>query len=88
MGDLNDFEFSATLRILEDTGMRNLVGLLPERERYSYIHEGNAQTLDHVLVDPKLLPFATLDIVHVNAEFPARERASDHDPLLLRLRLP
>ena len=58
---------------------------LPPAERYSYIFEGASQDLDHVLVNAALRDIASLDIVHLNAEFPLAERASDHDPLLLRL---
>lgn len=66
--------------------MINLVDGLPEAERYSYIYEGNSQTLDHILVDHKLAKRAKLDIVHINADFmEAHGRVSDHDPLLAQL---
>lgn len=87
MGDLNDFEFSPVMQILEEAGLVNPLLSLPEEERYSYIHEGNAQTLDHILVSPAISAYE-YDIVHVNAEYPTSQRASDHDPVLIRLRLP
>jgi uncharacterized protein len=87
MGDLNDFEYSETLWILEQAGLYNMHSTLPAHERYSFIHEGNAQALDHILVTPALARVAEYDIVHVNVEFPAEQRGSDHDPPLLRLRL-
>lgn len=87
IGDLNDFEFSNVLRTLQEAGLSNPAFKLPAEERYSYIHDGNAQMLDHILLSPALV-VSDFDIVHVNAEFPPEMRASDHDPLLLRLRLP
>lgn len=87
LGDLNDFEFSVTLRTLAGNALRNLFETLPQRERYTYIFEGNSQALDHILVSRAL--FASLvkfDVVHINAEFV--EQASDHDPPLAIFRLP
>ena len=62
LGDLNDFDFSETLRVVEQgpstssgPELVNLWSLLPRSERYSYIFQGNAQTLDHILVSPALL---------------------------------
>jgi predicted extracellular nuclease len=85
-GDLNDFEFSDTVSILKGTLLQDLIDTLPLNERYSYVFEGNSQTLDHVLSTPALLanPHA-FDVVHVNAEF--ADQASDHDPAVLRLTL-
>jgi hypothetical protein len=59
---------------------------LPENERYSYVFEGNSQTLDHILTSDALfaVPFV-FDPVHVNAEF--ADQASDHDPSVVRLTL-
>jgi len=92
LGDLNDFDFSDTLQVLErgrsnDTRFElvNLWRGLPRAERYSYIFEGNAQTLDHILVSPNLLRTRpALDPVHLNSEF--FEQESDHEPLVSRLR--
>ena len=66
-----------------------LVTTLPENERYSYIFDGNAQVLDHILLSAHLAAtaLAGFDIVHVNAEFADVNRASDHDPSLVRLAL-
>src|SRR5207247_220646 len=55
LGDLNDFEFSDTVHILEGGGaLSDLSDTLPQNERYSYVFEGNSQDLDHVLVSPSL----------------------------------
>jgi predicted extracellular nuclease len=84
MGDLNDFEFSGTLDILESAPLANLMETLPKRERYSYVFDGNSQTLDQILVTRALRSGAEYDSVHVNAEF--YDQASDHDPQVARLR--
>jgi len=61
----------------------NLIDTLPEEERFSFIFQGNSQTLDHVLATQNLSPEALVDIVHVNSEFAATDqRASDHDPIV------
>ena len=88
LGDFNEFAFVSPLKILERS-LHNLTRKLPPSERYTYIFEGNAQSLDHVLVSPSLSASAEVDIVHVNAEFAeTAARASDHDPILARLKLP
>ena len=53
LGDFNEFAFVSPLRILERS-LYNLTRNLPPSERYTYIFEGNAQSLDHVLVSPSL----------------------------------
>jgi predicted extracellular nuclease len=85
-GDLNDFQFSDTVSILKGTILDDLVDTLPENERYSYVFEGNSQTLDHILTSGGLFskPFV-YDIVHVNSEF--ADQASDHEPSVVRITL-
>jgi len=85
-GDLNDFEFSDTVSILKSGVLHDLMDTLPQNERYSYVFEGNSQTLDHILTSDALfgVPFV-FDPVHVNAEF--ADQASDHDPSVVRLTL-
>lgn len=79
LGDLNDFEFSPPLAILEGNELNTLIETLPQNERYTYVFEGNSQTLDHILISDSIFnrPFA-YDVVHVNSEF--AEQASDHEP--------
>ena len=86
IGDLNDFEFSRPLTILEAAGLTTLIETLPQSERYSYVFDGNSQTLDHMQVSDGLL--ATLiefDSVHANSEF--ADQISDHDPQAARFGL-
>jgi hypothetical protein len=100
LGDLNEFEFEEPMQVLEgdlafdgetvtdadDVVLTNLTFQLPDNERYSYIFEGNSQSLDHILVSDALRDGALFDAVHVNAEF--ADGASDHDPILASLLLP
>ena len=79
LGDLNDFQFSDTVSILESAGLHPLIDDLPVNERYSYVFDGNSQAIDHTLVAGGLLSRPhEYDPVHVNAEF--FDQVSDHDP--------
>jgi len=83
IGDLNDFEFSPALTVLEDAGLTTLIETLPQSERYSYVFDGNSQTLDHMQVSAGLLAsLVEFDSVHANAEF--ADQISDHDPQAAR----
>ena len=85
LGDLNDFEFSATLDTLKGDALHDLIETLPQDERYTYVFEGNSQALDHTLVSNNVFNNfgVAYDVVHVNSEFVVQ--ASDHDPQVLRL---
>ncbi|MFJ1575498.1 endonuclease/exonuclease/phosphatase family protein [Streptomyces sp. NPDC088182] len=86
VGDINDFEFSATAKALADGGaLYPAIKSLPAAERYSYVYQGNSQVLDQILTSPSITSGAfDYDSVHINAEF-ARQN-SDHDPQVLRFR--
>ncbi|MEV8526966.1 endonuclease/exonuclease/phosphatase family protein [Streptomyces sp. NPDC052000] len=84
IGDINDFDFSGTTKALEDGGaLRSAFRTLPEKERYSYVYQGNTQVLDQILTSPAIRGFA-YDSVHINAEF--ANQTSDHDPQVIRFR--
>jgi uncharacterized protein len=87
LGDVNDFDFSETVQILEGGVLMTLMDRLPLPERYSYVFEGNSQVLDQILVSNNLLGNFPIDYdpVHVNSEF--ADQASDHDPQVARLDL-
>jgi uncharacterized protein len=87
LGDINDFEFSQTVDILEGGVLTSLMDTLPKAERYSYDFEGNSQVLDQILVSNTMLANFPIDYdpVHVNSEF--SDQASDHDPQVARLDL-
>jgi predicted extracellular nuclease len=99
-GDLNDFAFAEPGEGLDTVAritssptdpLTNVVELVPEDERYTFVFEGNSQVLDHLLVNAPLADRSTGQaIAHFNAGFPnafaadpsVTFRASDHDPLV------
>lgn len=84
-GDLNDYQFSPALSALTaGRVLTDQVNLLPVKERYGYVFQGNSQVLDHILTSPAMngRKRTDYDIVHINAEF--ADQASDHDPQVLR----
>ncbi len=64
----------------------DLALLLPADQRWSYVEDGNAQILDHMVVTPEL-HVTNLVYAHLNADFPVTAyndattaaRSSDHD---------
>ena len=76
----------------------NLTTTLPQAMRYSYVFEGNTQTLDHALVNRATLDTADPTLFHarVNADFAIDNaadttvplRTSDHDPLVVEFVVP
>ncbi|MDX2163194.1 MAG: endonuclease/exonuclease/phosphatase family protein [bacterium] len=86
-GDLNDFWFAPPVTTLEEAPLITASTALIAQplERYSYIFEGNAQTLDQILYSPAVdvLLSPQYDIVHINAGY--ADQLSDHDPSVLQL---
>jgi predicted extracellular nuclease len=62
---------------------------LPANQRWSYVEDGNAQVLDHVVVTPELAT-GHIAYAHIDADFPLTAyndattpaRTSDHDPVV------
>ena len=82
---------------LVNPDLLNLLGAV-STERYSYLFDGSAQSLDHILVNRALLTSTRgqrLEAARFNADFPevARNQAttptrlSDHDPLVAFIQL-
>lgn len=93
-GDYNDTFGSSPINILDaSTSLYSPYYDLGAAERWSYVFNGESEVLDHIYMTKNLL-YATsgwnhaFNPVHINADFPSTEHASDHDPLRLRLRLP
>jgi hypothetical protein len=83
LGDLNDFQFSEPLNILEGEILINLIDSLPIEERYTYVYDGNSQVLDHILISENIEDdFIALDILHINSIFDDAQQFSDHDILI------
>jgi predicted extracellular nuclease len=103
-GDLNDFPFPEPgegvdpLTILKGSGstrLTNLIERVPERERYTFIFEGNSQVLDYLLVSEALLDAVEgIDIAAFNASYGTLYEAdisttassSDHNPPVIWLK--
>lgn len=86
MGDFNGFYFEQTLTLLEANGdLYNLARTLAPEDRYSYLFEGNAQQIDHLLVSRGLADGAVFDNVHLNTGQMAIDQPTDHDAVLALL---
>jgi predicted extracellular nuclease len=81
---------------LVDPDLFNVAGLAPVEQRYSYVFDGSAQSLDHILVSSSARPFLTrMAWARSNADVPESRRSlsmvpdriSDHDPLVAYFRL-
>jgi hypothetical protein len=89
-GDFNDYQFSPAVTTLTDNGatLTDLIGTLPENQRYTYVYNGISQVLDHIFVTKALSSAGQAavqyDVIHVNSEF--ANQASDHDPQVVRIR--
>ncbi|HEU4455302.1 MAG TPA: IPTL-CTERM sorting domain-containing protein [Longimicrobium sp.] len=78
---------------LVNPDLDNLFDTTPPSERYSFIFDGNAQSLDHVVVNEDVINATVarrLEHPRVNADFPqvfrndttSSTRLADHDPLV------
>ena len=89
LGDFNSFQFELPLLTLSDGGEPHLVNLtttLPIAERRSYVFEGNAQALDHLLVDATSATAVEYEVLRLNSG--NADQVSDHDPPIVRLTIP
>lgn len=76
------------------TGLGNLIYSLPANQRYSFIFGGNAQAIDHILINANTLKnVVDFQYARVDADFPLvyynfydrPERLSDHDAPIVYL---
>jgi len=96
IGDLNAYRMEQPLQALTRNGWIDLVSRFQSMPLYSYRYRGQIGTLDYALASPALLPrVANAWYWNVNADASARRqqrgqprsRFSDHDPVLVDLRL-
>ncbi len=84
---------------LVNPDLTNLVDTPPAEERYSYVHEGNAQNIDHAIVNAALVTATTarrIEHPRIDADYPETERndnttafrISDHDPVVAYFDVP
>jgi predicted extracellular nuclease len=94
MGDLNSYYDSPPIDTLRSAGMIHIFDQLPANERYTYIYQGVAQVLDHIMVNKNYQDsISSVDILHVNADYPLQLpgdtsvlHKSDHDPVVVTFR--
>ena len=78
------------LDVLRDAGLNHVYEFVEPALPYTYIYQGESETLDHILVSPTLYGhLRQVEALHVNADFPpaipedtSPQRLSDHDPLV------
>ncbi len=85
LGDFNEFYFEDAMKEFK-APLTNLLETLPLNQRFTYVFNGNAQTLDHILVSTGLAN-GEVDIVNMNSPF-GKDQISDHDPRVSRFHLP
>lgn len=90
LGDLNSFYDSPPLDALRIAGLHHIYEFVEPGLPYTYIYQGESETLDHILVTPALYEgLVRVEALHVNADYPlpvpgdtSAQGASDHDPLI------
>ncbi len=101
-GDINDYQFSDTLKVLRfgtatpATGatpiLEDLIERFPLDAQYTYVFEGNSQVLDHILVSTNLSGAVagtgeSGDYDVVHINSEFFDQQSDHEPEVVRLTL-
>jgi hypothetical protein len=82
-GDLNDFPWSLTIQTLAGTQLTNLFDTIDRTQWFTYIHEGNAQVMDQMLLSEAFLQnLVEFKPLNLNSVLPADSQISDHDPIL------
>lgn len=85
LGDMNDFEFSNTIKLMSKDILIDTISELPKSERSTYIYQGNAQTLDNILINKKYKGKVNVDVIRRNSEFTLSQGSfSDHDPMFIQ----
>ena len=99
MGDLNAYAMEDPITVLREGGMIDLHRAFHADSSYSYVYHGYAGYLDHALCNSTLYPSVTgMVAYHINSDESDNYtydksndqtmfRSSDHDPVLVGLRL-
>lgn len=99
MGDLNAYAMEDPITVLREGGMIDLHRVFHADSSYSYVYHGQAGYLDHALCNETLYPHVTgIVAYHINSDESdsyaydkssdqTMFRSSDHDPVLVGLRL-
>jgi predicted extracellular nuclease len=100
MGDLNAYSMEDPIRKFTDVGYAHLIKQFAEDEGYSYVYRGAVGCLDYALANGSMEKQVTgCEVFHINADEAAvfgydgysyqnnMYRSSDHDPVVVGLRL-
>ncbi|WP_073507845.1 endonuclease/exonuclease/phosphatase family protein [Streptobacillus notomytis] len=88
LGDMNDFEFSKTIKSINGDELIDVISELPENERYTYVYQGASQTLDNIMINKKYKNNVNIDVIRVNSEFTLDQGSfSDHDPIFIQFKV-
>ncbi|MBI5930995.1 MAG: endonuclease/exonuclease/phosphatase family protein [Chloroflexi bacterium] len=95
-GDLNNYPYSSEVSLFEPV-FNNLWDEIPAVSRYTYVYQGQTQTLDQILVSPALTELlASVGVAHVNSDYPYQlmedatslYHSTDHDPVVATFNFP
>jgi hypothetical protein len=92
-GDMNAYRQEDPIRVFKKADYTDLAEHVSGLPQHSYVHWGQAGTLDYVFSTEALLPFVRrAEIWHINADWPQKVdlpqpwlRYSDHDPVVVDL---
>ncbi|HEY9076008.1 MAG TPA: endonuclease/exonuclease/phosphatase family protein [Anaerolineaceae bacterium] len=95
LGDLNSYYQSAPIDVFRKAGMKHAFEFLPTDQAYTYIYQGESQTLDHILMTANLAQtIKKVEVLHVNSDYPPPDPTddsplakSDHDPVVVTFTL-
>ncbi len=100
MGDLNAYSLEDPIRIFTDANYTNLIKKFEGDEGYSYSYQGTVGCLDHALANKTIENQVTgCEVFHINADEASvfgydgysyqnnMYRSSDHDPVVVGLKL-
>ena len=86
LGDINDFYWSDTVKTLMGTQLKNTAMTIPEKNCYTYIHEGNGQMMDQIFLSETLYQkIESFQVIHLNTSQIELDAFSDHDPVIVYL---
>ena len=84
LGDANAAAFEGSTQLLAGSTL----SLMTEgKDLYSHLFGGTGMQLDQIAVSPHLADDLELEVVKINAGFEEEIRASDHNPVVIRLKL-
>ncbi|MBF0859754.1 glycosyltransferase [Gluconobacter sp. LMG 31484] len=78
LGDFNDTEWSDAQQVYANAGLTDMSTTEDPSNRYTYIFEGNAESLDHTIGSADFANAGKFETIHVNTGSLTGE--SDHDP--------